>query len=109
MKYRPRLYLWIVILSSVILAVTLTITTIKIVRGGKSFTKVIHEENKAFVVSTVRFGHGVMAHMGTETYESLIDLALKSKLILFLVILDEKGNIIAQSEPPSGFHLLKNL
>lgn len=107
MKYRPRLYLWIVILSSVILAVTLTITTIKIVRGGKSFTKVIHEENKAFVVSTVRFGHGVMAHMGTETYESLIDLALKSKLILFLVILDEKGNIIAQSEPPSGFHLLK--
>ncbi len=106
-KYRPRLYLWIVILSSVTLAVTLTVTSIKIVRGGKSFTKVIHEENKAFVVNTVRFGHGVMAHMGAETYESLIDLALKSKLILFLVILDEKGNIIAQSEPPSGLHLLE--
>ena len=106
-KYRPRLYLWIVILSSITLAVTLTITSIKIVRGGKSFTKVIHEENKAFVVNTVRFGHGVMAHMGAETYESLINLALKSKTIQFLGVLDEKGNIIAQSELPSGLHLLE--
>ena len=106
-KYRPRLYLWIVILSSVTLAVTLTITSIKIIRGGKSFTKVIHEENQAFVVNTVRFGHGVMAHMGAETYESLINLALKSKIIQFLGVLDEKGNIIVQSEPPSGLHLLE--
>ena len=106
-KYRPRLYLWIVILSSITLAVTLTITSIKIVRGGKSFTKVIHEENKAFVVNTVRFGHGVMAHMGAETYESLINLALKSKTIQFLGVLDEKGNIIVQSEPPRGLHLLE--
>ena len=106
-KYRPRLYLWIVILSSVTLAVTLTITSIKIVRGGKSFNKVIHEENKAFVINTVRFGHGVMTHMGAETYESLIDLALKSKIIQFMGVLDEKGNIIAQSEPLSGLHLLE--
>ena len=106
-KYRPRLYLWIVILSSVTLALTLTITSIKIVRGSKSFTKVIHEENKAFVINTVRFGHGVMTHMGAETYESLINLALKSQIIQFLGVLDEKGNIIAQSEPPSGLHLLK--
>jgi class 3 adenylate cyclase len=107
MKYRPRLYLWIVILSSVTLAVTLTITSIKIVRGGKSFTKVIHEENRAFVVNTVRFGHGVMTHMGAETYESLVNLALKSKIIRFLGVLDEKGNIIVQSEPPGGPHLLE--
>ena len=106
-KYRPRLYLWIVILSSVTLAVTLTITSIKIVRGGKSFTQVIHEENKAFVVNTVRFGHGVMVHMGAETYDSLINLALKSKIIQFMRVLDEKGNIIVQSEPLSGLPLLE--
>ncbi len=106
-KYRPRLYLWIVILSSVTLAVTLTITSIKIVRGGKSFTKVIHEENKVFVVNTVRFGHGVMVHMGAESYDSLINLALESKIIQFMRVLDEKGNIIVQSEPPSGLHLLE--
>ena len=106
-KYRPRLYLWIVILSSVTLAVTLTITSIKIVRGGKSFTQVIHEENKAFVVNTVRFGHGVMLHRGAKTYDSLINLALQSKVIQFLGVLDEKGNIIVQSEPPSGLHLLE--
>lgn len=105
-KSRPRLYLWLVILASVILAVTLTITSLKIIRGGKSFTEVINEENKTFVVNTVRFGHGVMAHMGSETYDSLIDLALKSKFILFLAILDEDGNIIAQSDPPVGLRLL---
>jgi class 3 adenylate cyclase len=106
-KSRPRLYLWLVILASVTLSVTLTITSLKIIRGGKSFTEVINEENKIFVVNTVRFGHGVMAHMGSETYDSLIDLALKSKFILFLAILDEDGNIIAQSDPPGGLRLLK--
>lgn len=106
-KSRPRLYLWLVILASVILAVTLTITSLKIIRGGKNFTKVILEENKIFVVNTVRFGHGVMAHMGSETYDSLIDLALNSKFILFLAILDEEGQVIAQSDPPGGLRLLK--
>jgi class 3 adenylate cyclase len=106
-KSRPRLYLWLVILASVTLSVTLTITSIKIIRGGKSFTEVIQEENKTFVVNTVRFGHGVMAHMGSETYDSLIDLALKSKFIQFLAILDEEGKIIAQSDPPGGLRLLE--
>ena len=109
MKYKskPKLYIWLVILASVTLAVTLIVTSLKIIRVDKSFTEVIHEGNKAFVVNTVRFGHGVMAHMGVETYDSLIDLALESKLIAFLAILDEKGNVIAQSDPPSGLHLLK--
>ena len=92
-RYRPRLYIWLVILASVTLAVTLTITSLKIIQGSKSFSEVIHEENKAFVVSTVRFGHGVMTHMGAETFDSLIDLALKSKLIQFLLILDESSSI----------------
>jgi hypothetical protein len=109
MKYKskPKLFIWLVILASVTLAVTLIVTSLKIIRVDKSFTQVIHEENKAFVVNTVRFGHGVMAHMGVETYDSLIDLALKSKLIAFLGILDEKGNVIAQSELPSGLHLFE--
>jgi class 3 adenylate cyclase len=106
-KSRPRLYLWLVILAGVTLAVTLTVTSLKIIRGGKNFIKMINEENKAFVINTVRFGHGVMAHMGSENYDSLINLALKSKFIQFLAILDKDGNIIAQSDPPSGFHLLK--
>jgi class 3 adenylate cyclase len=106
-KSRPRFYLWLVILAGVILAVTLTVSSLKIIRGGKTFIKMINEENKTFVVNTVRFGHGVMAHMGSETYDSLIDLALKSKFIQFLAILDEGGNIIAQSDPPSGLRILK--
>jgi len=106
-KSRPRLYLWLVILAGVILAVTLTVSSLKIIRGGKHFIKMINEENRTFVVNTVRFGHGVMAHMGSETYDSLIKLALKSKFIQFLAILDEEGNIIAQSDPPIGLRILK--
>lgn len=106
-KSRPRLYLWLVILAGVILAVTLTVSSLKIIRGGKSFTEMIYKENKTFVVNTLRFGHGVMAHMGSETYDSLIDLALKSKFIRFLAILDEEGKTIAQSDPPSGLRILK--
>lgn len=109
MKYKskPKLYIWLVILASVALAVTLIVTSLKIIRVDKSFARKIHEEEKVFVVNTVRFGHGMMAHMGVETYDSLIDLALKSKFVLFLAILDEKGNIIAQSDPPKGLRLLK--
>jgi class 3 adenylate cyclase len=108
MKSRPRLYLWLMILASVTLAITLTITSLKIIRSGKNFTEVIYKENKTLVVNTVRFGHGVMMHMGSETYDSLIELALKSKFIRFLAILDKDGNIIAQSDPPSGIHLSKS-
>jgi class 3 adenylate cyclase len=107
-KSRPRRYLWLVILAGVILAVSLTVSSLKIISGGKNFIKMINEENKAFVANTLRFGHSVMAHMGSENYDSLIDLALKSKFIKFLAILDEDGNIMAQSDLPSGIHLLKS-
>jgi len=106
-KSRPRLYLWLVILAGVILAVTLTVTSLKIIRGSKNFVKLINDENKAFVVNAVRFGHGVMAHMGSANYDNLVELALKSRFIIFLAILDENGNVIAQSDPPDGLHILK--
>jgi len=96
-----------VILASVTLAVTLTVTALKIIQGSQKFTEVIQKEYKALVVNTVRFGHGMMANMGVETYDDLIDLALQSKLIQFLLILDEKGNIIAQSDTPSQLRLFK--
>ena len=106
-KSRPRLYLWLVILAGVTLAITLTVTSVKIIHGGKNFIKMINEENKAFVINTVRFGHGMMANMGSQNYDDLINLALKSNFIQFLAILDKDGNIIAQSDPPSGLRLLK--
>jgi class 3 adenylate cyclase len=99
-KYRHTV--WLMILSGIVLAVALTVTSLKIIRGGKSFTGVILEENKTFLVNTLRFGHGAMAHMGTGSYESLINLALKSKFIRYLAILDEKGEIVAHSDPPKG-------
>jgi len=56
-KSRPRFYLWLVILAGVILAVTLAVSSLKIIRGGKNFIKMINEENKTFVANTLRFGH----------------------------------------------------
>ena len=106
-RSKYRLYVWLMILSGIILAITLTMTSLKIIRGGKNFTQVILEENKTFVVNTIRFGHGVMAHMGTETYDNLIELALKSKFIRYLAVLDTEGRIIAQSNPPSGLPTLR--
>jgi hypothetical protein len=89
------------ILSGIVLAVTLSLTSLKIIRGGKSFTQVILEENKTFLVNSLRFGHGVMTHAGTESYETLIDLALKSKFLRFLSVLDKDGNVVAQSDLPN--------
>jgi class 3 adenylate cyclase len=77
-------------------------TSLKIIRGGKSFTQLILEENKTFLVNALRFGHGIMSHSGTESYEGLIDLALKSKFVRFLSVLDKDGNIVAQSDLPEG-------
>jgi class 3 adenylate cyclase len=97
-----RLYVWLMILSGIVLAVTLSMTSLKIIRGGKGFTKVLLEENKTFLVNTLRFGHGVMSHAGTGNYESLIDLALKRKFVRFLSVLDKDGNVVAQSDLPNG-------
>ncbi len=60
----------------------------------------ILEERKLFLVSSLRFGHGAMAHAGTKNYEGLIDLALKSKYVRYLAVLDKNGNMIAQSDLP---------
>ena len=106
-KSRYRLYIGLMILSGIILAVTLALTSIKIIQGGKKFNRMVLEENKAFVINTLRVGHGMMARMGAQNYESLIDLAMKSQLILYLAILDENGSIIAQSDPPEGLPLRK--
>ena len=103
-RSKYRLTVWLMILSGIILAFALTVTSSKIIRGGKSFTGVILEENKTFLVNSLRFGHGAMAHMGTASYESLIALALKSKFIRYLAILDKEGKIVEQSDVPEGFH-----
>ena len=103
---RPRLYLWLMIFAGVTLAAILTITSLKLIRGGKNFIKMINEENRTFVINTVRFNQGMMSQMGFKNYDSLVDLALKSKFILYLAILDEDGKVIAQSTPPDGIRLL---
>jgi class 3 adenylate cyclase len=77
----------------------MAIYSYRVISAGKNFTQTILEENKTFLVNTLRFGHGAMAHMGTESYESLIDLAMKSEFISYLAILDKKGVILAQSKP----------
>ena len=106
-KSRPRLYLWLMIFAGVSLAAILTVTSLKLIQGGKTFIKMINEENRTFVINTVRFGHGMMSRMGSENYDSLVDLALKSKFILYLAILDEDGKVIAQSDSPNGIRLFK--
>ncbi|MEE9570028.1 MAG: hypothetical protein V3W37_11630, partial [Candidatus Binatia bacterium] len=106
-RSKYRLYVGLMILSGIILAITLTMTSLRIILGGKSFTQVVLEENKTFLVNTLRFGHGVMAHMVAKNYESLIALALKGKFIRCLAILDAEGRVIAQSDPPNGLVLLK--
>jgi class 3 adenylate cyclase len=87
------------ILSCVVLAITLTVNSLKNIQADKGFTRMILEENKIFLVSSLRFGHGMMARMGTEKYEDLIELALKSKFIRYLAIVDKEGKLIAQSDP----------
>jgi class 3 adenylate cyclase len=94
------------ILSGIVLAIALSMTSWKIIQGGKGFTKVILEENKTFLVNTLRFGHGVMSHGGTGNYDSLIKLALKSRFVRYLSVLDRDGNLVAQSDPPNGLVFL---
>jgi class 3 adenylate cyclase len=95
------------ILSGIIMAVTLTVTSIKIIKGGEKFTQVILEENRTCLVNTLRFGHGVMDHLGKGSHENLIDLALKSNFIRYLSIIGPDGTIIAQSDPLKGLDYLK--
>ena len=105
-KLKYRLFIWIMVLSGIVLAVTLTITSVKIITGGKRFTQKILDEHRILLLSTIGFGHGVMAHMGATNYDDLISLALESESIRYLAILDRDGRVIVQSEPPIGFHSL---
>jgi class 3 adenylate cyclase len=100
-----RLYIWLMVLSGAILAVTLIITSFKALEADKNFSRLILEENETFLVNTLRFGHGMMRKMGTERYQDLITLALKSKFIRYLAVLDKEGKVIAQSEPLEGLRV----
>lgn len=102
-KSKYRNYILIIIISAAILAITLILTSQKLLQADRNFTQLILEENKAFLISTLRFGHGLMAQTGVDRYDDLIDLALKSKFIHYLAVLDKEGTVIAQSESLSLF------
>jgi class 3 adenylate cyclase len=85
------------------LAITLAFFSFKTIRADRNFTQMILDANKTFLVNTLHFGHEMMYRMGTESYQDLIELALKSKFIRYLAILDKKGRIIAQSNPLREF------
>lgn len=107
-RSKYRLYVWLMILSGIILAITLSTTSWRIIQGGKRFTRVILEERKLFLINTLRFGHGMMSHAGTKNYEGLIELALKSKYVRYLAVLNKDGKMISKSDFPEGLVPLKS-
>jgi hypothetical protein len=100
-----RLYIWSVILSAVLLAAILVFTSLRILRADREFSRLILEENKQFLINTLRSSHGIMTQMQGFRYDDLIQLALKSRFIRYLALLDEGGNVLAQSKPISGVPL----
>jgi class 3 adenylate cyclase len=108
-KKEYKLYIRVMILSGIILAVTLTFTSLKIIRDGKKFTQVMLEENRAFLINTLRLGYGLMSHTGNQNSEVLINLAMESKFIKYLALLDARGKIIAQSDLTCPLPTLKAL
>ena len=101
------MYVWLMVLSGFVLAFSVAAYSIKVISEGQKFTQVIIEENKIFLINTLRFGHGAMAHMGTGSYESLIELALKSEFVRYLGILGVHGQILSQSNTLEGFPVQK--
>ncbi len=97
-----RLYIWLMVLSGAILTIALVITSFKALQADRNFSRLILEENKTFLVNTLRFSHGMMRKMGTERYQEFINLALKSKFIRYLAVVDTEGKVIAQSGPLEG-------
>ncbi|NIS60552.1 MAG: hypothetical protein GTO13_07610, partial [Proteobacteria bacterium] len=106
-KFGYRLYIWLTVLSGAVLAIALIITSFKALQADRNFSQLILEENKTFLVNTLRFGHNMMRKMGTEHYQDLINLALKSKFIRYLAIVDKEGKVIAQSDPLEGLRAEK--
>ncbi|NIO04220.1 MAG: hypothetical protein GTN74_06290 [Proteobacteria bacterium] len=104
-----RLSMWFMILSGTVLAVTLTVTSFKIVQAEKEFTQLILEENKRFLANTLRFGHALIAHMGAESYETLVDEALRSDFIRSLAVLDQRGQLVAAGIDSADFAFFERL
>jgi hypothetical protein len=103
-RRRPRynLYMLLIIFSTIILPTLLVVTSLKSLRTDRHFTDLILEENKTFLINTLRFSHDLMARTGTERYEDLINLALKIKFIYSLAILDNEGKLICPERTPCG-------
>jgi class 3 adenylate cyclase len=106
-KSKYRFYLSLMIFSGIVLAATVTITSVKIMSEGKHFTQSILDEHRILLLSTLGFGQGMMAHMGSTNYDALIKLALESQSIKYLGLVDQNGEIIDQSDPPEALPFLK--
>ena len=106
-RSKYRLYVRLTILSGIVLAIALTATSSKIIQEGKSFTQVILKQHETLLASTIGFGHGIMVHMGSGNYEKLINLVLECQSIRYFGILDKRGKMIAQSNPPGAILSLK--
>jgi class 3 adenylate cyclase len=96
-KIRYRFFIGSIIVSAVLLASILTITSLKTLQVDRNFFHLVHEENEALLINTLRFGHAMMKGAGDKRYQSLIDMALKNKFVHYLAILDGEGNVIDQS------------
>jgi len=102
-RIRYRLFIGSIIVSAGLLALILAITSLKTLQVDKNFFHLVHEENEALLINTLRLGHAMMKGVGDERYQSLIDMVVKSKFIRYLAILDGEGNVIEQSESVAGF------
>jgi class 3 adenylate cyclase len=106
-RSKYRLYVRLTILSAVVLAGALIVTSSRIIQEGKSFTQVILKQHEAFLSSTIGFGHVMMAHMGSENYDKLIKLAIECESVRYFGILDKQGKMITQSMPPGALRTLR--
>ncbi len=98
-----RLYVWLMVFSGLVLALTLGATSVKIILAGRHFTQTILEENKGFLANSLRFTHETMMRTEKEAYDLLIQRALKSTFIRYLAFLDSQGQVLAESDPLEEF------
>ena len=100
---RYRLSVILMVLSGIVVAGTLTWASIRTIRTGKHFTQVILAESRTLLVNTLRFGQGMMSMRAESNAQVLVDMALESRFVAYLSVLDEKGAVIARGGDPSGF------
>ncbi len=103
-----RLFIWVTILTVVVLAATLAITSVQILTGEKLFAEHILDEHKFFLKNTIGFAHAVMRHMNFKDYQKLIDLALELNSIQYFGVLGKDGRIMIQSDPPNFLSAIKD-